>query len=98
MVPGFLSNEREPTSLSAPTYLYYNVNLPSASPDFQTGDTLYVKVNYYDEGLGTLRVQYDSLDANSDRTEYHSRTSLVNTQQFVSSHHVLTNVEFADGA
>jgi len=78
-------------------YLYYNVNLGSSFPNFTTGDTLYAKVNYYDEGSATLKVQYDSLAENFDLTEYHTRSTVVNSQQFVSSYHVLSNVQFANG-
>ena len=81
-----------------PAYLYYNTNPTSAFPGFQQGDTLYAKVNYYDEGSGTLRVQYDSVAENFDQTEFHSRSSRVDTQQFVSSYHYLDNASFLNGA
>ncbi|MEM8677740.1 MAG: hypothetical protein AAGF97_00165 [Planctomycetota bacterium] len=80
-----------------PAYLYYNVDLAASLPDFEAGDTLYAKVNYYDEGQGYLKLQYDSLTDNFDFTEFHSRSSLANTEEFVSSYHVLQNVQFANG-
>lgn len=81
-----------------PAYLYYNVSNPfTAFPGFQVGDTLYAKVNYFDEGAGTLRVQYDSVTNNFDFAELHTRSSVVDTQQFVSSYHIFENVQFANG-
>ncbi len=80
-----------------PAYLYYNTN-PNLFPGFQAGDTLYAKVNYYDEGSGTVRFQYDSVASNFDQTEFHTRSSRVDTQEFVSSYHYLDNVQFANGA
>ncbi len=44
-----------------PAYLYYNINPVTAFPGFQSGDTLYAQVNYFDEGSGYLKVQYDSI-------------------------------------
>lgn len=79
-----------------PAFLYYNTS-PAAFPGFQVGDSMYLKVNYYDEGFGTLRVEYDSLTDNFDDTEFHTRSSRVDTQQFVSSYHLLENVQFANG-
>ena len=91
--------QREGTDVHiGPAYLYYNVNLATDFPGVQMGDTLYVKVNYYDEGLGYLRLQYDSLHENFDISEYHTRSSRVDTQQFVSSYHVLEDIQFANGA
>ncbi|QDT69272.1 hypothetical protein MalM25_22080 [Planctomycetes bacterium MalM25] len=81
-----------------PAYLYYNLNPIVSLPGFTQGDSLYVKVDYFDEGSGTIKVQYDSLASNFDQTEYHSRSSRIDTQQFVSSHHYLTEAQFANGA
>ncbi|KAA1260261.1 hypothetical protein LF1_28000 [Rubripirellula obstinata] len=80
-----------------PVYLYYDVDLASDFPDFQVGDSLFAKVNYFDEGSGILRLQYDSVIGNFDQTEFNSRSSRVDSQQFVSSFHILNDVEFADG-
>ncbi len=79
-----------------PAYLYYNTS-PAAFPGFQVGDTMFVKVNYYDEGSGTIRVQYDSVSENFDQTEFHTRSSRVDTQEFVSSFHYLDNVQLGNG-
>ena len=81
-----------------PAYLYYNTNPFVAFPGFQQGDPLYAKVNYYDEGSGTLKVQYDSVAENFDQTEFHTRSSRVDTQQFVSSYHFLDNASFLNGS
>ena len=90
--------QREGTNVYVgPAYVYYNVN-PVVFPGFQAGDTMYAKVNYYDEGSGVLKFQYDSLDSNFDQTEFHSRSSRVDTQQFVSSYHLLENAQLANGA
>lgn len=80
-----------------PAYLYYNTS-PAAFPGFQVGDPIYAKVNYFDEGAGTVRLQYDSVAQNFDQTEFHTRSSRVDSQQFVSSYHYLDNVQFANGA
>jgi hypothetical protein len=80
-----------------PAYLYYNTN-PNLFPGFQAGDPLYAKVNYFDEGSGTLKVQYDSVAANFDQTEFHTRSSRVDSQEFVSSYHYLDNAQFANGS
>ncbi len=77
-------------------YLYYNVNLADL-PGFQSGGTYYVQINYYDEGSGYLRVQFDSPNNNFENTEFHARSSIVGTSEFVSSYHVLDNVQFANG-
>ncbi|QEG36363.1 hypothetical protein [Bythopirellula goksoeyrii] len=79
-----------------PAYLYYNTS-PAAFPGFQVGDSMYLKVNYFDEGSGKLKVEYDSLTDNFDDTEFHTRSSRIDTQQFVSSYHLLENVQFANG-
>lgn len=81
-----------------PAYLYYDIDVASTFPGFQVGDTLYLKVNYFDEGSGKIRVQYDSTQQNFDLTDYHSRSSRIDTQQFVSSHHILGQAEFANGS
>ncbi len=75
-----------------PAYLYYNVNPFSAFPGFQQGDDLYAKVDYFDEGSGNLRFQYDSVANNFDQTEFHTRSTRVDTQQFVSSYQFLEDV------
>ncbi len=84
------------TFVVGPAYLYYNTS-PAAFPGFQVGESMYLKVNYFDEGSGKLRVEYDSLTDNFDDTEFHTRSSRVDTQQFVSSYHLLENVQFANG-
>ncbi len=89
--------QREGTNVYVgPAYLYYNVN-PAAIPGFQVGNPMYLKVNYYDEGSGRLRVEYDSVTDNFDDTEFHTRSSRINTLDFVSSYHYLENVQFANG-
>lgn len=94
----WVTEQREGTTVHVgPAFLYYNTTL-NAFPGAQAGDTFYLKVNYYDEGSGRLRVEYDSLTDNFDDTEFHSRSSVVNTQQFVSTYHVLENVQFANGS
>ncbi len=80
-----------------PAYLYYNTN-PSNFPGFQAGDTLYAKINYFDEGSGTVRFQYDSVASNFDQTEFHTRSSRVDSQEFVNSYHYLDNVQFQNGS
>ncbi len=79
-------------------YLYYGTNPYSAFPGFQQGDPLYAKVNYFDEGSGTLKVQYDSVANNFDQTEFHTRSSRVDSQEFASSYHFLENAQFANGS
>ncbi|MEQ8837908.1 MAG: hypothetical protein RID07_13970, partial [Lacipirellulaceae bacterium] len=94
----WVAEQREGTTVHVgPAFLYYNTTL-NAFPGAQAGDTFYLKVNYYDEGSGRLRVEYDSLTDNFDDTEFHSRSSVVDTQQFVSTYHVLENVQFANGS
>ena len=75
-------------------YLYYDVN-PTLLTDFQPGDTIFVRFDYYDEGSGRLRLRYDSVADGNIRTEVHSRSSTTDTQAFVSSFHVLPDTEFA---
>jgi hypothetical protein len=82
----------------APAYLYYNLNPQAAFPGFVQGDDLYLKVEYFDEGSGTIFVQYDSTRENFDRTDAHSRSTRVNSQQFVASYHYLDSAQFANGA
>lgn len=92
------TQQRDGTSVAVgPAYLYYNVN-PGAFPGFQVGDSMYLQVNYFDEGSGRVRVEYDSLTDNFNDTEFHTRSSRIDTQQFVSSYHLLENVQFANGA
>lgn len=91
------TEQRQGASVAVgPAYLYYNAT-PAAFPGFQVGDPMYVKVNYFDEGSGVVKLQYDSVASNFDQTEFHTRSSRVDTQQFVSSYHYLQNVEFANG-
>lgn len=78
-------------------YLYYNFNPASAFPGFSQGDAFHVKVDYFDEGSGTVRVQYDSTRENFDPTGFHTRSTRINTQQFVSSYHYLDSAQFANG-
>ncbi|TWT78362.1 hypothetical protein Pla123a_11530 [Posidoniimonas polymericola] len=80
-----------------PAYLYYNLNPYAAFAGYTQGDPLYVKVDYFDEGTGTLRVQYDSTRENFDPTDFHTRSTRIDTQEFVSSHHYLDSTQFANG-
>ena len=80
-----------------PAFVYYNINPATVFPSFQAGDPLYVKVNYFDEGTGYVRVQYDSFNSNFALTNFHTRSSAADTQQFVSSYHILENAQFANG-
>lgn len=73
-------------------YLYYNVDQAASLPGFQTGDLLYAKVNYFDEGTGRIRVQYDSVDGN-EFTELHTNSDRSDTQEFVASSHALVGAE-----
>lgn len=80
-----------------PAYLYYGLNPVAAFPGYRQGDTFYVKVDYFDEGSGRLRVQYDSTRENFDPTDFHTRSTRIDTQQFVSSYHYLDSTQFANG-
>ena len=95
----WVAEQRDGTDVVVgPAYLYYNLNPFAAFPGFAQGDDLHLKVDYYDEGSGTVRVQYDSLSENFDQTDFHTRSTRIDTQEFVSSYHYLTNVQFANGA
>lgn len=80
-----------------PAYLYYGLNPFTAFPGYSQGDALYVQVDYFDEGTGTVRVQYDSTRENFDPTDFHTRSTRIDTQQFVTSHHYLDSTQFANG-
>ncbi len=58
------------------------------------GSPAYLKITYYDEGYGTVWVEYDSTAGNAiadmyRRSETHTRSSRVNTRTFVDSYHEL---------
>ncbi|MEQ8846708.1 dockerin type I domain-containing protein [Botrimarina sp.] len=80
-----------------PAYLYYDLNPTAAFPGYRQGDPLYAKVDYFDEGSGTIRVQYDSTRENFDPTDSHTRSTRIDTRQFVSSYHYLDSTQFANG-
>lgn len=80
-----------------PAYLYYNLNPFAAFPGYSQGDALHLKVDYYDEGTGSIRVQYDSTRENFDLTDFHTRSTRVDSQQFVTSYHYLDSTQFSNG-
>jgi len=72
-------------------YQYFNV---PGSFTFAQGSPVYLKVTYFDEGNGTVWVEYDSTAGNSiadmyRRSETHTRSSRVSTKTFVDSYHEL---------
>jgi autotransporter-associated beta strand protein len=74
------------------SYLYFR--RPS-SIAFSAGQTLYVKVTYFDDsGGGRLDLRYDSQTAAFTAPVVHSRTSRVASGRFVDGYFELTNVRF----
>ncbi|MGI8601520.1 MAG: PA14 domain-containing protein [Verrucomicrobiales bacterium] len=74
--------------------LYMYFQRPSSFPLIK-GQTLYVRVTYYDDGDGQVGLQYDAASGAYTRPAIHSRTSRVNTDQFVSGYFELPSVEFS---
>jgi hypothetical protein len=82
---------------SGNSYLYFDV---PASFTFAPGAPVYVEVQYYDEGHGTLRLEYDSTKGNAlpdfySPAELHTRSSRVNSREFVHSYQQLLLPKFA---
>jgi autotransporter-associated beta strand protein len=78
-------------------YLYFRRPTSFA---FTPGQTLYVRVTYFDgEGGGKINLHYDSPgDTTQDRfkpTQIHTRTSRVGSGVFVDGYHELSNVLFS---
>ncbi len=72
-------------------YLY--VRRPD-SFDFTPGQTLYVRVTYFDGDGGRMIVQYDSQSHAYTVSPFHSRTSRVGTGEFVHGYFELPDVLF----
>ena len=78
-------------------YLYFNA--PTGF-EFTPGQSVYVRVEYLDSGRGTLNCQYDSTHGTNTTdkycsTEIHSRSSRVDTGEFVFSYKMLESPLFA---
>ena len=78
-------------TLAGNPYMYFTV---PDSWDFTPGSPAYLQVTYYNDGYGTISVEYDSAFGGSPadmyrRSETHTRSSRVNTQAFVDSYHEL---------
>lgn len=78
-------------TLAGNSYMYFAI---PGTWGFPLGASVYLKVTYYDEGHGTVWVEYDSTAGNTladmyRRSETHTRSSRVNTRTFVDSYHEL---------
>jgi autotransporter-associated beta strand protein len=72
-------------------YLY------SRRPDsfaFTAGQTLYVRVTYFDDAEGIVDLQYDSQTSSTTTSPLHTRTSRVGSGQYVNGYFELPNVLF----
>jgi len=79
------------------SYMYFQIPYVW---NFKPGSPAYLQITYYDEGYGTVSVEYDSAFGNSGtdmyrRSETHTRSSRVNTRTFVDSYHELLLPKFA---
>ena len=61
----------QPVWQTTPGSIYMYFNVPASFP-FTIGRSLYVRVAYYDEGLGDVRLQYDSTTAAYKKSETHA--------------------------
>ncbi|RYD71027.1 MAG: hypothetical protein EOP84_25635, partial [Verrucomicrobiaceae bacterium] len=61
---------------------------------YTQGQTLYVRVTYYDEGGGRIGLQYDGMADPFTSPAVHTRTSRVNSGAFVNGYFELTAVRF----
>ena len=78
-------------------YLYFDV---PESFTFSAGSSVYLEITYYAEAYGTVAVNYDSArgDSLADKyylSETHTRSSRVNSGEFVKSYHELLLPQFA---
>ncbi|MBM4152044.1 MAG: hypothetical protein FJ220_00790, partial [Kiritimatiellaceae bacterium] len=79
-------------------YLYFDV--PTAGW-FTVGTPVYVRIEYLDTGAGTLGLHYDSNygDTTGDKfkeAEFHTRSTRLNSGEFVYSFRMLNNPRFAN--
>jgi len=79
------------------SYMYFQIPY---TWNFKPGAPAYLQITYYDEGYGTVWVQYDSAFGNSGadlyrRSDTHTRSSRVNSRTFVDSYHELLLPKFA---
>ncbi|WP_424317047.1 autotransporter-associated beta strand repeat-containing protein [Haloferula sp.] len=75
------------------SYIYFK---RPVSFSFTPGQTLYVRVTYFDDqGGGRLGLRYDSQTAAFTDPEVHTRTSRVASNQFTDGYFELTNVLFS---
>ncbi|MGL5017953.1 MAG: hypothetical protein ACRDBP_07460, partial [Luteolibacter sp.] len=61
---------------------------------FTVGQTLYVRVTYFDDAAGSISLQYDSQTAAYTTSPLHTRTSRVGSGLFVNGYFELPNVLF----
>ncbi|XHR27704.1 MAG: glycoside hydrolase family 71/99-like protein [Chthoniobacteraceae bacterium] len=70
----------------------------AADASLRPGVPLYVRVRYWDEGSGLIKVSYNTHAEKWLDSENHIRSSRVNTGQFVESLHQLKQPAIADGS
>jgi len=74
--------------------LYFDV---PGSFSFMPGLPVYVRIEYYDAGQGRLFVEYDSATDNYEDSEIHSRSSRVDSGEFVNSYQLFEAPQLAGG-
>ena len=78
------------------SYLYFK--RPTNAFAFTAGQTLYVRVTYYDgEGGGRMNLQYDGQTSAYTTSLIHERTSRVGSGRFVEAYFELTGVPHIAG-
>jgi autotransporter-associated beta strand protein len=61
---------------------------------FTVGQTLYVRVTYFDDASGTIDLQFDAQTSNARNSTLHTRTTRVNSGRFVDCFFELPDVRF----
>lgn len=80
-------------NINGDTILYFKV--PSTFT-FTVGVPLYLEVCYYDDGRGTVNIQYDAQTTAYQKSEVHTRSSRADSHTYVYSYHKLANPLLAD--
>ncbi len=81
-----VGGERAWQTIVPDLYMYFRIPESFAAAP---GTPLYLKITYVDEGGGSVRVQYDSIQGTYRQSEIHFRSSRVGTGQLVEAIHQL---------